>query len=202
MDKNQFSYKTVAMKSEAKYVDRGSKFLAFVKNVNTQEDIKIFIKTLKEQHPKAVHHCYAYRLGIGKNNFRANDDGEPSDSAGKPILTQIDSYELTNVLIVVVRYFGGVLLGIPGLVQAYKSAAKMAILNNQIIEKQITKIYTLTFDYTILNEVMRIVKSSSCEILENNQSLFCELKIAIPISNLESILMRFQEFVQLKIDAE
>ncbi len=200
MNKNLYSYKTVASVSSAEYTDRGSKFLAFVKIVNDTNEIKKYISELKTLHPKAVHYCFAYRLGTSKNDFRANDDGEPSGSAGKPILAQIDSHELTNVLVVVVRYFGGVLLGVPGLIQAYKTAARLAILNNQIVEKPITQKYILTFDYTILNEVMRIIKSSACEILENNQSLFCEMKIAVPNINLNQALERFNEINNLKFE--
>lgn len=200
MEQKQYTYQTISQPTQAEFSDRGSKFLAFTFPVMHEEEIKFKMKELKKIHPKAVHYCFAFRLSTTSHTFRVQDDGEPSGSAGRPILSQIDSHSLTNILIVVIRYFGGVLLGVPGLINAYKTAAQWAIENATIIEKSITKNYTLTFDYTILNEVMRIVKHADCDILKNQQSLFCELEIAIPIKNQNEVLKKFQNLHQLKVE--
>lgn len=188
MSEQATSFKTVSKQSSAEFRDRGSRFIAMVYPVGDVDEIKSIIKQLKAEHPKAVHCCYAYRLGYNKTNFRANDDGEPSGSAGKPILGQIDSFEITQVLICVIRYFGGVLLGVPGLINAYKSAAHDAILQNTLIEKDIEFYYKLNFDYTLMNEVMRILKQYSVRIVEQQSLLFCEYKIALPAKNAETIV--------------
>lgn len=182
-----FTYKTIAGESSAEFTDRGSKFLAYAMPVETQEQIKHAIKNYKLMHPKAVHHCYAFRIGFDLNGYRASDDGEPSGSAGRPILGQIDSAQLTNILIVVVRYFGGVLLGVPGLIHAYKTAAQEAIQQNQIVEKKRTQWYKLKFDYTKMNEVMRILKAHHCEIKAQQQGLFCEMEVGIALDENEMV---------------
>src|SRR5215208_2258447 len=141
-------YHTIEKPSLAEFKDRGSKFLAYAFPVQAPDDFKKRLKELKEEHPKAAHHCFAYRIGTDGNTFRSGDDGEPSGSAGKPILGQIDSKNLTNVAVVVVRYFGGTLLGVPGLINAYKSAASMALQVTPVVQKPIEVAYTLQFDYT------------------------------------------------------
>lgn len=187
MEKKIFTYKTIALESQAEFTDRGSKFLAYAIQINNLLEVKSELKKIKELHPKAVHHCYAYRLGITQNEYRANDDGEPSGSAGRPILSQIDSTGITNILIVVVRYFGGVLLGVPGLINAYKTVAKQALENNEIVEKNVTVSYNLSFEYSLINEVMRILKSHSCEITNQMMGLFCEITIQVPLQHEDAV---------------
>lgn len=175
------TYKTIANISQAEFRDRGSKFLAFAYPVQSIEEIKSILKTIKAEHPKAVHCCYAYRLGFDQTQFRANDDGEPSGSAGKPILGQLDSARVTHVLVAVVRYFGGVLLGVPGLINAYKTAAQEALQANEIIEKEIMQNLPCEFDYTLMNEVMRVVKQYEGKIIGQEMLLFASLQIQIPL---------------------
>jgi uncharacterized YigZ family protein len=136
-------------------------------------NFKNHLQLLKKEHPKAVHHCFAYRIGFDRNNFRVSDDGEPSGSAGKPILGQIDSKELTNTLVIVVRYFGGTLLGVPGLINAYKSATAMTLQLTTIIAKAVEINYTLQFDYTQMNDVMILLKKYNCTIISQEAQLFC-----------------------------
>ncbi len=154
------------------------------------DEIKNYLKLLKELHPKAVHYCYAYRLGFDKLQYRANDDGEPAGSAGRPILGQIDGAQITNVLIVVVRYFGGVLLGVPGLINAYKTVAQNVLKENTIIEKNRLIYCLLKFDYTQMNEVMRIVKAYHCEVKSQSHALFCEIILGIALAEKEIIMQK------------
>src|SRR5882762_8983849 len=153
MNEQDFYY-TITQSSNAEFKDRGSKFIAFAFPIETVEEFKQHLQALKKEHPKAVHHCFAYRIGTDGNNFRSSDDGEPPGTAGKPILGQIDSRELVNVLVVVVRYFGGTLLGVPGLINAYKTVAALAFQVTPIIQKQVELKYSIEFDYTQMNEVM------------------------------------------------
>ena len=150
------TYLAIEKSAFAEFKDRGSKFIAFAFPMLTADDFKMQLQLLKKEHPKAVHHCFAYRIGLDGNNFRVSDDGEPSGSAGRPILGQIDSKLLTNTGVIVVRYFGGTLLGVPGLINAYKTATVMALQLVPIVEKAIEIIYELQFDYTRMNEVMMI----------------------------------------------
>lgn len=175
-------YYTVNQTAVAEFKDRGSKFLAYVYPVQSADELKVHIQELKKLHPKAVHYCFAYRIGFDKNNFRVSDDGEPSGTAGKPILGQIDSKQLTNVLVVVVRYFGGTLLGVPGLINAYKTASTMVLQLVPIIQKPITKTCVLHFDYTVMNDVMRYVKAFNLDITEQETQLFCTLKVEVPVN--------------------
>ncbi len=171
---------TVAQASEATFKDRGSKFLGFVFPVKTPQEIREKLEHLKKQHPSAVHHCYAWRLGADKSAFRTNDDGEPSGTAGKPIYSQILSNDLTNILIVVVRYFGGSLLGVPGLINAYKSAAANAIANTTIVEQYILEEYSITFTDADISRVMHLLKTSAANIVsqqyENNHIIVFRIK--------------------------
>lgn len=173
-------YHTIEKPSQAEYKDRGSRFLAYAFPIQTIEEYKKGLKALKEEHPKAAHHCSAYRLGTDGNNFRASDDGEPSGSAGKPILGQIDSKNLTNTAVVVVRYFGGTLLGVPGLINAYKTAASLALQLTPIVEKPVLITYELQFSYDLMNEVMIFVKRYNCVVLENEMQLFCRMVVGVP----------------------
>ncbi len=193
MSTNAEFYYTIDKPSFAEFKDRGSKFLAFAYPVDTIESFKKYLQELKKEHPKAVHHCFAYRLGMDKNNFRVNDDGEPSGSAGRPILGQIDSKELTNVAVIVVRYFGGTLLGVPGLINAYKTATAMALQLTPIIQKPVLINYHLQFDYTKQNDVMMIVKQYNCNIIKQEQQLFCMLDIGIPKSRVEEVEYKLKD---------
>jgi uncharacterized YigZ family protein len=181
------TYKTLTQKTSAEFKDRGSKFISYIFPVKSIEEIKKSQKTIKEIHPKAIHHCYAYRLGISNNEYRAVDDGEPAGSAGKPILSQLTSFDITNVLIIVVRYWGGVLLGVPGLINAYRTAAHDAILLNTIEEKNVEEIVKLQFDYTLQNEVMRIIKLYNCTIYKQSMMLFCDIEIGIPLKIIDEV---------------
>lgn len=194
-------YQTIEKESIAEFKDRGSRFLAYAFPVSSTDDFKKRLKELKEEHPKAVHHCFAYRIGTDGNNFRTSDDGEPSGSAGRPILGQIDSKELINTAIIVVRYFGGTLLGVPGLVNAYKTAASFALQLNPIIKKQVLINYRLQFDYTILNDVMRIIKKNECIILKQELQLFCMIEAAIPKINLELCILQLKNLKSMELSA-
>jgi len=176
-------YTTLSAPATAEFKDRGSRFLAYAFPIETAETFKKRLKEIREEHPKAAHHCFAYRIGIDGNVFRAGDDGEPAGSAGKPILNQIDSKGLTDLAIVVVRYFGGTLLGVPGLINAYKTAASFALQVAPVIQKPVLARYELQFDYTLMNEVMMVIKRFGCVILQNETQLFCRMLIGIPIES-------------------
>lgn len=195
-------YNTIVKPVTAEFKDRGSKFLAYAFPVNDTNDFKLRLAELKKEHPKAVHHCFAYRIGTDGNTYRVSDDGEPSGTAGRPILGQLDSKQLTNVLVVVVRYFGGTLLGVPGLINAYKTATAMALGNAEVIQKPVLVNYNLQFDYTLMNEVMKVVKQFDCIISKQDLQLFCSLKIGIPLKNLAEILDRLKEIRGVVIQKE
>ncbi len=186
-------YLTIEKPSTAEFKDRGSKFIAFAFPVTTAGDFKNQLQLLKKEHPKAGHHCFAYRTGTDGNNFRSSDDGEPSGTAGKPILGQIDSKGLTNIAVVVVRYWGGTLLGVPGLINAYKTAASLALQITPAVEKQVAINYTIEFDYTQMNEVMMVMKQFNCTINANEMQLFCVIKAGIPKNRLEEVLNRLND---------
>lgn len=186
-------YFTIGQSSSAEFKDRGSKFLAHVFPMVEANEMKKILTDVKKQHPKAVHHCFAYRLGMDGTQFRVNDDGEPSGSAGKPILGQIDSKKLTNVGIVVTRYFGGTLLGVPGLINAYKTSAALCLQMIPILQKPILVNYQLEFDYNAQNEVMQILKQCQCELIKAEHNLFSVLTIGIPKSREEEVIYRMKE---------
>ena len=186
-------YHTIEKTSVAEFKDRGSKFLAYAFPIQSVEDFKKRLKELKEEHPKAAHHCFAYRLDVDGNNFRSSDDGEPSGSAGKPILGQIDSKGLTNVAIIVVRYFGGTLLGVPGLINAYKTSSSLALQLTAIIQKPVLVQYELHFDYTLMNDVMMVVKRFGLNVIHNEMQLFCRMVIGIPKENLALTLDKLEQ---------
>lgn len=183
-----FYYYTIEQPSMAEFKDRGSKFFAFAYPAKDIDSCKKILAQLKKEHGKAVHHCLAYRLGVDGSTFRVSDDGEPAGSAGRPILGQIDSKGLTNVLVVVVRYFGGTLLGIPGLINAYKTATALALQLLPIIKKPIEIAYELNFDYHQMNEVMLLVKQYNCSVVEQTAQLFIQLQIGIPKNRLDEVL--------------
>lgn len=192
-------FQTISQPSLAEFKDRGSRFLAYAFPISSVEDFKERQQELKKEHPKAVHHCFAYRLGLDGNNFRVSDDGEPSGSAGRPILGQIDSKGLTNVLVVVVRYFGGTLLGVPGLINAYKTATVMALQLVPVVQKPIEVPYQLQFDYTRMNDVMTLVKQMGCSVVEQQMQLFILLTINIPKARLDETLYRLKEMHYVEV---
>lgn len=192
-------YSTIEIPAIAEFKDRGSKFLAYSYPVDSVDTCKKIIAGLKKEHPKAVHFCVAYRIGVEGNIFRASDDGEPAGSAGRPILGQIDSKQLTNIMVVVVRYFGGSLLGVPGLINAYKTATTLALQLAPIVQKPIELQYELNFDYHQMNEVMMIVKQYNCSVTEKEAQLFVQLKIGIPKARLEEALNKFNDLREVKL---
>src|SRR5215218_204327 len=192
-------YKTIEKPSQTEFKDRGSRFIAYAFPIQTIDDFKKRLKELKEQHPKAVHHCFAYRIGTDGNNFRANDDGEPSGSAGKPILGQLDSKSLTNTAIVVVRYFGGTLLGVPGLINAYKTATSLALQLTPIIEKPVLISYQLQFDYTLLNDVMIQVKRFGCMVQQQELQLFCRMVLGVPQAQEDLFLQKIADMQGIEL---
>lgn len=192
-------YYTIGSPGMAEFKDRGSKFIACAYPVQSVADFKKNIESVRKEHPKATHHCFAYRLGQDGNTFRVNDDGEPSGTAGKPILGQIDNKQLTDILIVVVRYFGGTLLGVPGLINAYKNAAALVLQTTPIVQKPIEIRYSLQFDYTIMNEVMHIIKQYNVSVIEKEMNLFCRMLIGIQRSRSEDIIYHFKQLRSVEL---
>ena len=192
-------YKTIERPATAEFSDRGSKFLAYCFPITDVSNFKAHLQTLKKEHPKATHHCFAYRIGTDGNTFRVSDGGEPSGSAGRPILGQIDSKSLTDTLVVVVRYFGGTMLGIPGLIEAYKTASVMALQLTPTITKQIEITYKLSFDYTQINKVMTILKQYNCSVIDQQMQLFCEIKIGVPKNRVTDILYKLKNIANLEM---
>ncbi len=197
------TYKTLAFPSEEiLYKEKNSKFFGYAFPVTTEEDIKNHLDVLRKQHHGAVHFCYAFQLGTEKIQFRANDDGEPSNSAGAPIYGQIQSFSVTNVLVVVVRFFGGVKLGVGGLISAYKTAAQMALESSEIIEKTINLHYIISFDYKNMNKVMRVIKEKNLEIIAQKMKENCEIEIAVRKKNASSVLDVFNSIFEINIKAK
>lgn len=188
-------YKTITRESLGEFKDRGSKFIAYAYPVYTEADWQERLEEVRKLHPKARHYCYAYRLGLDGNNFRANDDGEPSGTAGRPILGQIDSFELTNVFVVVVRYFGGTLLGTSGLINAYKLSAADALEKAEVIEKTVEDIYRLTFDYALMSNVMNAVKKLDLEMVQQDFGTIGNLDVAIRQSEVGDMLLQLKAFI-------
>ena len=186
-------YFTIEQPSVAEYKDRGSKFTAYAFPIETEEEFKKQLQLLKKEHSKAVHHCFAYRIGFTGNQFRANDDGEPSGSAGKPILGQIDSKQLINVCIIVVRYFGGALLGVPGLINAYKTVSTLVLQTVPIVQKPIMLAYFIQFDYNLLNDVMQVLKQCQCVVKSQEIDLFSGIKFQIPKHREDETVFRLKE---------
>lgn len=192
-------YTTIEKPSTAEFKDRGSKFIAYAFPIATADDFKKHLQLLKKEHPKAVHHCFAYRIGIDGNNFRSSDDGEPSGTGGKPILGQIDSKGVTDIAVIVVRYWGGTMLGVPGLINAYKTATALALQVTPVVEKQIEVNYSIEFDYTLMNEVMMVMKQYNCTIHANEMQLFCNIQAGIPRNRLEEVLYKLKDLQQVSV---
>lgn len=194
------SYNTITASSEGIYKEKGSKFIAYAYPVYTEEQIKEYINVLKEKYYDARHHCFAWQLGVDGLRYRANDDGEPSGTAGKPIHGQIKSHELTNILVVVIRYFGGTKLGVPGLIHAYKEATIDAINNTSIIEKTVNDIYTVNFDYLVMNDVMRIVKEEKLTLVNQQFDLTCTIEFSLRQTEIEKVKGRFDKIDSVKCE--
>lgn len=194
------TYKTIANPTEEiLFKEKSSKFYGYAFPVFNEEEIKKLLDNLRKKHPGAVHFCYAYQIGTEKITYRANDDGEPSNSAGAPIYGQIQSLGLTNILIVIVRFFGGIKLGVGGLIVAYKTAAQMSLENAEIIEKTINTHYSISFDYKNMNKVMRIIKEKNLEIISQKMELNCEIEIATRKKNAEIIFDIFTNLYEVSI---
>jgi len=188
-------YQTIATTSEGYYTEKRSKFLAFAHHVECVDEIKDILAQYRKKYYDARHVCYAYMLGADRAEFRANDDGEPSSTAGKPILGQINSNELTDILIVVVRYYGGVNLGTSGLIVAYREAAADAIAHAEIITRQVEEVITYTFAYPQMNDVMRIVKEMNPRILSQTYDNTCEIRLSIRQSEAEQLRNRLSKLL-------
>lgn len=187
------TYRTIAEPTTGDFRDRGSKFLAYAFPVYNEDEWQERLLEVKQLHPKARHHCYAWRLGLDGQLYRANDDGEPSGSAGRPILGQIDSLELTNILVVVVRYFGGTKLGIPGLIQAYKASTADALQEATIVKRRVEELYQLTFDYLLMSPVMNTLKGESeVQIIHQEFTEKGRLRIAIRQREAQDTLERIR----------
>lgn len=195
MSKVKDLYQTIASPSTGEFRDRGSRFLAYAFPAYSEEECAAHLSEVKKEHSKARHHCYAYRLGMDSNNFRANDDGEPSGTAGRPILGQIDSFGLTNMFVVVVRYFGGTLLGTSGLINAYKLSAADALENATIVEKIVEDIYTLKFDYALMSKVMNAIKQQELEMVKQDFGHTAAVSIAIRLTDVEKAIKRIKATV-------
>ncbi len=193
-------YNTIEVPGTAEFKDRGSKFIAYAYPIGDVNDFKEKLAALKKEHPKAVHHCFAYRLGLDGNTFRVSDDGEPSGTAGRPILGQIDSKQATNILIVVVRYFGGTLLGVPGLINAYKMVSSMVLQVTAVVPKPILISYRVQFDYTQMNDVMKLVKQFECTVLKQETQLFCSVEIGVPKNRQEELLYKLRDLRGVEVE--
>ena len=198
MDKDL--YKTIDKAStEALFKDRGSKFYGYAFPVTNEEEIKENIEFLKKQHYNARHWCFAWQLGMKYEKYRANDDGEPTNSAGTPIYGQLQAFEVTNILVVVVRYFGGTKLGVSGLIQAYKTTAKLALENSEIIQKTINEEFILQFNYSEMNKVMRIVKDEQISIINQKLDLNCMYTISVRKKEADKVFKLFNETYKVLI---
>jgi len=193
-------YKTIAFPSdEILFKEKNSKFFGYSFPIQNEAEVKPIIEGLRKQHPHAVHYCYAYQTGTSTLLYRANDDGEPSNTAGMPIYGQIQSFGLTNVLVVIVRIFGGVKLGVGGLISAYRTAAQMTLQSSEIIEKTIDIHFQIAFDYKNINKVMRVIKEKGVEIVSQKMEMSCEIEIGIRKKNAEMIFDIFNSMFEVKI---
>ena len=182
------------------FKEKNSKFIGYAYPITSENEVKIHIENLKKDHFSARHWCYAYQIGTETFRFRANDDGEPSNSAGMPIYGQIQSFDITNVLIVVVRYFGGVKLGVGGLISAYKTTAQLTLEEANIVERTIDKHFKITFDYKNMNKVMRIIKEKNIDIVNQKMELNCEIEIATRKKNAKQIVDIFSTLFEIEIE--
>ncbi|HLS11684.1 MAG TPA: YigZ family protein [Flavobacteriaceae bacterium] len=200
MDEIRDTYRTITKPSpETLYREKGSRFLGFAFPVTNEDQIKEHLDALKKEHHSARHWCYAWQLGKGYEHYRANDDGEPSNSAGMPIYGQIQAFDLTNVLVVSVRYFGGTKLGVGGLIQAYKTSAQLALEASNIVERTIDVPFRLKFDYPEMDIVMRTIKDKDLKIIDQNLGLDAEIDIAVRKKDAEKIFQLFESIYKVEI---
>ena len=187
------SYKSIASEARGLFKDNGSRFIAHAYPVETEDEIKEIVAALKKEYYDARHHVYAYRLGHLGEKFRANDDGEPSGSSGRPVLGQIDSNGLSDILVVVVRYFGGIKLGIPGLIRAYKTSTADALANAQIVEKIASRMFRISFGYMNMNDVMKVMKDMGLEQKNQKFDMECSIDTSVRLSQVDTFLERMQD---------
>ena len=202
MDSNEIkdSYKSIAAEAKGLFKDNGSRFIAHAYPVETEEEVKEIVAALKKEYFDARHHVYAYRLGYLGDKFRANDDGEPSGSSGRPVLGQIDSMGLSDVLVVVVRYFGGIKLGIPGLIRAYKSSTADALANADIVEKIASKVFRVHFGYMSMNSVMKVLKDMGLEQKNQKFDMECSIDVTVRLSLVDTFTERMNDVDGCHID--
>ena len=181
------------------FKDKGSKFISYAFPIRSEDEAKLHLLEIKELHPKAVHHCYAYRLGLDRMTYRMSDDGEPSGTAGRPILNTLYSQDITNILVVVVRYFGGTLLGVPGLINAYKTATEEALAAVEKITRYLVQIYELRFTYIQMNDVMRIVKEMELPVIQQNFEMECTMQLEIRTTLTERFITRCEKLEGLEV---
>ncbi|PZQ92232.1 MAG: YigZ family protein [Flavobacterium johnsoniae] len=194
------TYRTLDFPSEeVLYKEKNSKFFGYAFPISSEEEAKEILDSLRKQHHSARHWCYAFQIGTEKIHFRANDDGEPSNSAGMPIYGQIQSFEITNVLVVVVRYFGGIKLGVGGLIVAYRAAAQMALEASEIVEKTIDIHYLISFDYKNMNKVMRVIKEKNLDIVSQKMEMSCEIELKTRKKNAEMVFDIFSNLYEIGI---
>lgn len=200
MSEDKDTYKTIVKPSpEVLFKDRGSKFYGYAYPVSSEEECKEYIEELKKQHHTARHWCYAWQLGKHYDHYRANDDGEPNNSAGMPIYGQLQSFDVTNVLVVVVRYFGGTKLGVGGLIQAYKTGAQLALEASKIVKRTIDITFQLAFEYPEMNIVMRLIKEEDLKIVSQKLELSCLIEIAVRQKEAERIFELFKNTYKVDI---
>ncbi|MEI8049449.1 MAG: YigZ family protein [Bacteroidota bacterium] len=193
-------YKTITEVAQGSFRDKGSKFLSFAIPVKNEQEIKQQLESFRKKYYDATHHCYAYVLGFDKSAYRVNDDGEPSGTAGRPIYGQILSSDLTNILIIVVRYYGGTKLGVPGLIHAYKTAAVEAINSAPIVTKIVKEVYQVEYPYEIMNDVMKIIKDEALEVINNDFGMKCVIRLSIRYSESARVTGKFSKLNQLAIN--
>lgn len=192
------TYQTITQTSEGIFRDKGSKFIGYAFPIKRETEVKEIITKLRSEHSKARHFCWAIRLTPDRNVHKFNDDGEPSGTAGRPILNALLSSDVTNILVVVVRYFGGTLLGVPGLINAYKTATVEALNAAEIVTKTVNDIYELEFDYLMMNDVMRVVKEEQLEVLNQQFDMNCKLSFEVRKANLNAVLAKLEKIEGLK----
>ncbi|KQS28421.1 YigZ family protein [Pedobacter sp. Leaf194] len=193
------AYRTIEGPAEGIFREKGSKFIAYAYPIRAEHEVKPIIAVLRSEHNKARHFCYAYRLTPDRSVFRINDDGEPSGTAGRPILNCLLSEDLTNILVVVVRYFGGTLLGVPGLINAYKTATLEALKASSIVSRTVNDVYEIQFDYQQMNDVMKLVKDEQLEVLEQNFDIKCIIKFEVRKAQLNQVLAKFDKIEEVRL---
>ncbi len=193
-------YKTIVTPAQGSFRDKGSRFLAFAFPVCSEKEVKQQLETLRKQYYDATHHCYAYVLGFGKSAYRVNDDGEPSGTAGRPIYGQILCADLTNVLIVIIRYYGGTNLGVPGLIHAYKTAAAESLAKAEVVTRIVKEIYQVEYPYELMNDVMKIIKDETLEVINNEFGMKCVIRLAIRHSEAGRVVGKFSKINLLIIN--